>query len=437
MVTTSTEYGRGKIFWPDFAHEGGTTLHSKVVGTFADKYGVETISDYLSHVWYGATTLSNSATQNFVHNYGLAVGELIVGIWESGVLQTSAQIAANYTIAQVSTSTISVTNISGGSKTFDIGIKPYHAGLIVNQNDEISNLGISATVGSNALTIALKVADGSTNPSASNFVKIAFRSSTATSGSYSYAKAVAATSLVVSSGSTLGTQSGMAEYLYVYALNNSGTIELAVSRSTFDDQAIVSTTAEGGAGAADSDTVLYSTTARSNVPIKLIGRILITEATAGTWASSPTSVSVVGPMTGMNPYGTYYKEAVISTTFNTTVGSATASSAVNLVVKRIGSLVYLHIPRPSTGVVISSGSPMFIRASPNLPAWATPSTIIDGVVEITDSADTNSDNDRRNGLLEIDASGHLDLYKDFLAGTTFGSTSTVNIARISFTYHVA
>jgi hypothetical protein len=156
-------------------------------------------------------------------------------------------------------------------------------------SDLISNLAISTSVASNALTIALKTKAGN-DPSTSEPIRISFRSSTATSGTYNTRNVSAATSLVVSSGSTLGTSSAVPTRLYVYALDNSGTVELGVSSYLFQDNSIQSSTAEGGAGAADSGTVLYSTTARSNVPVRLIGIINITEATAGTWASNATSL---------------------------------------------------------------------------------------------------------------------------------------------------
>jgi hypothetical protein len=158
---------------------------------------------------------------------------------------------------------------------------------------EISNLATS--VGSSALTIALKQADGSSDPSTgASAVKVGMRSSTLTSGLYNQRSATAATSLVISSGSTLGQTSAVAATIYVYLLDNAGTLELAASGSLFNENQVISTTAEGGAGAADSATVMYSTTARSNVPFRLVGKIVNTQTTAGTWASAGTSLHVAG-----------------------------------------------------------------------------------------------------------------------------------------------
>ncbi len=163
---------------------------------------------------------------------------------------------------------------------------------LMKSSHDLQNLGLSASVSGNALTIALKILDGTTNPSSSSPVSIGFRGTTAANGDISRIQAIAATSLVISSGSTMGHRSGKGNYIYVYALNNAGTIELAASSKRFDDGSVVTTTAEGGAGAADSFTTIYSTSARTGKAVRLIGRLYVSEATAGTWASAPTEVSV-------------------------------------------------------------------------------------------------------------------------------------------------
>lgn len=126
-VTTSTEYGRSKIFWPDFQHQGGSTLHQKVVGSFASDYGVTQISNSLPSKWIGSITLADLASQTVTHNFTLALAELKVFIWISNVLQTPAQVSANFTITQSSTAAISIQNTSGSSKTFNVMVVAYPA----------------------------------------------------------------------------------------------------------------------------------------------------------------------------------------------------------------------------------------------------------------------------------------------------------------------
>jgi len=164
---------------------------------------------------------------------------------------------------------------------------------VLSQSYEMANLGLATSVGSSALTIAVKQADGSTDPaSGTGAVKIGFRSSTLTSGAYNQRTVTGALSLVISSGSTLGQIDTKASRIYVYAIDNAGTIELAASSTFYEENQVISTSAEGGAGAAVSRTVIYSTTARTNVPFRLIGTIDNTQTTAGTWASAGTVVAV-------------------------------------------------------------------------------------------------------------------------------------------------
>lgn len=164
--------------------------------------------------------------------------------------------------------------------------------LPVNQSTWLNNIGLATSVGSNALTIALKTSAGN-DPSSTAPVFVAFRNATLTTGQFSIVSITGALSLVISSGSTLGQRSAIASRIYIYLINNAGTAELAASRSLIPEETgVVSTTAEGGAGAADSANVMYSTTARSNVAFRLIGTLDNTQATAGTWASAGTTLSV-------------------------------------------------------------------------------------------------------------------------------------------------
>jgi hypothetical protein len=78
--------------------------------------------------------------------------------------------------------------------------------------------------------------------------------------------------------------------LYWYVIEYGGVLELAVSFTFFGVRGIVSTTAEGGAGAADSGLVMYSATARADVPYTYIGYTLDAQAAAGTWAAVPSAV---------------------------------------------------------------------------------------------------------------------------------------------------
>jgi hypothetical protein len=164
--------------------------------------------------------------------------------------------------------------------------------------DYISNLSLAASVAANALTISLKDSTG-VNPSLGSPAIVAFRNSTLTSGDITLLKITSSLSTVISSGSTAGSSSGIQFPLWVGVMNVSGTAELCWSGTPWNESELVTTTAEGGAGAAGSKTTIYSTTARTNVAARIVGKMLFTEATAGTWASVPSNISSgSGPMVG-------------------------------------------------------------------------------------------------------------------------------------------
>jgi hypothetical protein len=190
---------------------------------------------------------------------------------------------------------------------------------------DFKNYTITAAVGSSALTIALKTKDGG-DPDGGDPVNISFRSATAATGDYTVVSSTAATSLVISSGSTLGHTSGVATYVYVYAINNAGTIVLGASTKRFDCGSRVSTTAEGGAGAASSATVLYATDAHTDKSCRILARLTSNQAAAGTWSAVPTEIAlgesfitdpILGDTSGLSAPTGYVGEIVESVTTTT------------------------------------------------------------------------------------------------------------------------
>jgi hypothetical protein len=130
---------------------------------------------------------------------------------------------------------------------------------------------------------------------------LAFRNTPLTSGVVNQRIVTAAVTLTISSGSTLGMTNAVASHLVLLAIDATslgGGVELAVCNlsggNNLDEAALITTVAEGGAGLADSASVFYSTTARANVPFRVVGSIVITEATAGVWATAPTTVQGAG-----------------------------------------------------------------------------------------------------------------------------------------------
>lgn len=180
---------------------------------------------------------------------------------------------------------------------------------------------ITATVNANALTIAIKTKAG-TDPSSVDPVLVYFRNATAGTGDYTVISITAATSLVLSSGSTLGTSNGVLARLWVVGFNDAGTFRIgAINLSTpvsIGDDVLASSTAEGGAGTADSAGIYYTATAVASKPMRVLSYIETTQATAGTWVTDPSKIQLIS-----NIYDT--KPPANSSTIN--IGTSIASTS--------------------------------------------------------------------------------------------------------------
>jgi predicted outer membrane repeat protein len=179
------------------------------------------------------------------------------------------------------------------------------AGIVKQQFATNYNLGIACSVGASALTIALKDAEGN-DPSSSSPVIVPFRNVTPGTGTPSYLTVTAATSLVISSGSTLGAPTGSVPFkVWIVAFNDGGTFRLgamvattvssgSITQFPLGAYGIASSTAEGGAGAADSAQTFYTGTAATSKAYAVLAVLHFESglATAGTWASAPTRVEL-------------------------------------------------------------------------------------------------------------------------------------------------
>jgi len=191
---------------------------------------------------------------------------------------------------------------------------------------------ISASVAANALTIS------------ATSLALDFRNTTLGSGTVTTVSGTPA-NLVISSGSTLGTVSATQSRIVVIAMNNAGTIELAAVNisggNQLDETNLITTTAEGGLGAADSSNVIYSTTARTSVAYRVIGYIESTQATAGTWATAPSTIQGSGgqALTAMSSlgYGQTWQSVTGSRSIGTTYYNTTGKPIIVVVNGSAGS----------------------------------------------------------------------------------------------------
>lgn len=178
---------------------------------------------------------------------------------------------------------------------------------------------ISASVAASALTISASA------------LALNFRSTTLGSGAVTTVSGTPA-NLVVPSTATLGTTNATQSRLIVLALNNAGTLELAVVNlaggTNLTETGLVSTTAISAA--ATSASVVYSTTARTSVAYRVIGYIESTQATAGTWATAPSTIQGEGgqALAALNTLGYGQTWQIVTRTAGTTYTNSTGKPIV-------------------------------------------------------------------------------------------------------------
>ncbi|SEG64814.1 hypothetical protein [Bosea lathyri] len=161
--------------------------------------------------------------------------------------------------------------------------------------------GLTVSAAAGALTIALVTLAGNT-PTATDVVTLMFRSATANVGALTTRVVSAASSLVLSSGSTLGVPAINTPFaLWVVAFDDAGTVRLGVVNCLSGKniyplgkgQKIASSTAEGGAGGADSNSIFYTGTAVAAKAYTILGRLSweVGLTALGTWVA-PTFVEL-------------------------------------------------------------------------------------------------------------------------------------------------
>jgi hypothetical protein len=214
----------------------------------------------------------------------------------TGAFTTLAATTATITTGNITTVNATTVNAATITATGTVTAETltFEGGGSMTRPSELGIQPISASVAANALTITL-------NPTT-----LDFRSTTGSSGTVTPVTLTTAATLVVPSGATLGTVSGVQSQLIVIAINNAGTIELAVvniSGGANINDGVISTTAISASSPSNSS--FYSTTARTNVAYRVVGSIQSTQATAGTWASAPSSVQGFGgvALTSLTSFG--------------------------------------------------------------------------------------------------------------------------------------
>lgn len=163
---------------------------------------------------------------------------------------------------------------------------------------------IAATVGSNALTVSIKNLKTGADAAAGSPIAFQFLDSAALNSSVPVeANLAAASSIVISSGSTMGAVNGVPFRLWLVMFKDGANLRpgLINCRNGTDifplgQFPIASSTAEGGAGAADSAHVFYTGVAVAAKAYVVLGYLEWQAglAAAGTWNVAPTIVQLFG-----------------------------------------------------------------------------------------------------------------------------------------------
>lgn len=346
LVTDSTSVSTGSIITA-----GGVGVAKALyVGTTANVAGAATLGSTLT---YGGVTLTNavSGTGKMVLDTNPILITPNLGTPSAAILTNATGTAAGLTAGNATAAT-TATNLAGGLG----GSVPYQsaagttamlangtAGQVLQSNGTTVAPSWVTSKSTQIQPISASVATSALTISASALV-LDFRSTTLGSGTVTTVSGTPA-NLVISSGSTLGTTNAIASRIVVLAINNAGTIELAavnISGGTqLDETNLVSTTAEGGAGAADSASVVYSTTARTSVAYRVIGYIESTQATAGTWATAPSTIQGYGgqALNAMSSlgYGQTWQSVTGSRSIGTTYYNTTGKPIIVVVTANAGS----------------------------------------------------------------------------------------------------
>lgn len=300
-ITGSLKGANGAVGTPaySFASDLDTGLYRAGANNPAIAAGGSKILDITT---LGATvTGALASTGTFVAADGTVLlpaytftNDLDCGIYRIGA--NNLGVAVNATkVLDISTTGL---NVIGTILTNGAALAPIAAGAVM------INGTIAESHAGNAVTFALKTLAG-TDPSATDPVFFIFRNATAATGNYVVLQATGAMSLVISSGSTLGFTSGQAGRVWLAMFNDAGTLRMAainclasgINIYPLGQFALASSTAEGGAGGADSAHVFYTGTAvasKAYVPIAYAS-YESGLATAGSWDVSPTRLQLYVP----------------------------------------------------------------------------------------------------------------------------------------------
>jgi Major tropism determinant N-terminal domain len=259
---------------------------------------------------FNATLKDQSASSSANNRFDLGGADLVLSPKASVTLRYRTQGALNRWEMDANTAGAAVASASVLARTLASSGVPLRAGLI--------NGTIVESHSGNAATFAIKTLAGN-DPSASDPVLAVFQNG---GGAYVVRSITAALSFTISSGSSMGVPgNGVAFRLWHLLIDTGSGVVLStvnclsgVNVMPLHEGLTYSSTAEGGAGAADNAQTIYSTAAQASkyICIAAYSDYDTGLAAAGSWASSPSRTILWEP--GMPKPGEATGNSMISST---------------------------------------------------------------------------------------------------------------------------
>lgn len=228
------------------------------------------------------------------------------------------------------------------------------------------NMALTASVGASALTINVVAADTGATPSATHPVLIPFRSGTLATGTVTWTAITGALTIIVPSAATLGTSNNVPFRLWLFATYNAGVPQLGVATCSLASTPTIypctsweitrktSITIDGFATSAGT---LYATAGVSSDPVRIIGFADYASglATAGAYASTPTTLQVMSPSISRpgQPVQTLYTSTTTSGTVTNTAFTALTNSP-SLAITPTAAINLVKIRWAGTGLTTST-----------------------------------------------------------------------------------
>ncbi|MEO6381988.1 MAG: hypothetical protein ABIO35_08320 [Nitrobacter sp.] len=293
---TSRQWLVGTYLTVSNTSDGSAYLHGPITaynsGTGAVTLNVQDVSGSGS---YNSWNLSIAGTRGTIGVTGATGATSIKGV----------PTLSNFAIFGPTTST---TNVSDGGTT-GYGLSYDYTTLKFNTTSPPAAYGAAInarlipSVASSALTIALKDANGA-DPTAASPVMVPFRDPNPLASNVSWASVTAATTVSITSGSTMGFANLVPGRVWVVGFFDAGTFRLGAIQNLsgtgiypLQGWGIASSTAEGGAGAADTSQTFYTGAAVTSKAYTVLGYLTWETAlpTAGLWTATPDRVQMWGP----------------------------------------------------------------------------------------------------------------------------------------------